>query len=96
MTTIEYKGFAVTDTALNKAIAENFYWHLQPEKKSQVTLTGAMAKWKKDPSFMYLPSLHIAGTQANLQAALAVWGQSPTAAAPYFASAYTSALVRAF
>ncbi len=90
MTTVINKGFNVSTEALQKAQAGNFYWHLQPDKKSQVTLTGAMAKWKKDPSFIYLPSLHIAGTQANLQTALVAW-QAPNPG-QYFVGAYTAAL----
>lgn len=94
MTTISSPGFNMSTASLQKAGRDNFYWHIQPTKKSQVSLTGAVAKWKKDPNFIYIPDVHLAGTVPNLQAALTLWGY--TSQIPgLLQSAYTAALLTA-
>lgn len=54
-----------SDEKANAARAGRYYIKLG-DKRGQLLLSGAVQKWKADPTFVYVPSLRVAGNPAEI------------------------------
>ena len=82
------KGERWTQALAAEAAAQQKYIKLG-DKGGFLKITGAKQKWAKDPSYVYIPQLRVAGSQADVRRVLLALGNSPAQVDGYIASGYT-------
>lgn len=58
------------DSLLSQAAAEHFYWDVKNDEKifhNRMVISGAEARWKKFPDYVYVPEYRVSGTAADVE-----------------------------
>ena len=83
------KGMRWTQEAAQRAVEGNYYIKVG-DRGGSLTLSGASNYWKKNPRFVYLPDVRVAGNPEDVQMVLTQAGYIGTDVQKFMANAYTS------